>query len=468
MKNQNGNSLIKGLVTIGDFIILNIIVFAITASLPYMSDKFGRDIKMYIFICNVSMIITKMLFSPIIHLRHIDFGKIIANVFKMTVMQSILFYVCIRLIYDGGGLFNAIAYYFPAMFIAIILSRFIEFKALNWYRRRGGNMRTIVFVGNDPANMIVYKELMEDPSSGYNATGYYSNGVFEDCPPELKKLGSLDDLSGIIHGEGKTTLQADYLFCSLSHRDTAMIRDLMNYCDNNLTRFFYVPRILGTMSLGLSNERIGKLNLFTNHTAPLDDPTCRFVKRLFDITVSAVACAVTLPFIPIIALIIKIQSPGPLFFTQERTGFNGKPFKIFKFRSMNTNTDADTVQATENDPRKFPFGNLMRKWNIDEFPQFFNVLRGDMSIVGPRPHMTYHTHIYSKIIANYMTRHFYKPGITGWAQVTGYRGETRELWQMEERIHRDIWYMENWSFWLDMRIILMTVTSFFKKDDKAY
>lgn len=135
---------------------------------------------------------------------------------------------------------------------------------------------------------------------------------------------------------------------------------------------------------------------------------------------------------------------------------------------MHVNKDADTVQATENDPRKFAFGNFMRKSNIDEFPQFFNVLKGDMSIVGPRPHMLHHTEIYGSIIDKYMVRHFSKPGITGWAQVTGFRGETKELWQMEERIKRDIWYIENWSFWLDLYIIYLTAKSIIIHDKNAY
>ncbi len=140
----------------------------------------------------------------------------------------------------------------------------------------------------------------------------------------------------------------------------------------------------------------------------------------------------------------------------------------YKFRSMHVNDDADRLQATEDDPRKFPFGNFMRKTSIDELPQFWNVLRGDMSIVGPRPHMLAHTEKYDRLIDKYMVRHFVKPGITGWAQVTGFRGETRELWQMEGRVERDIWYMQHWSLWLDLRIIWLTVKLMFKKDQQAY
>ena len=171
---------------------------------------------------------------------------------------------------------------------------------------------------------------------------------------------------------------------------------------------------------------------------------------------------------PIVALIIKRQSPGPIFFKQLRTGMNGKDFMCYKFRSMAVNSDSDTVQAVKDDPRKFPFGSFMRKYNIDELPQFLNVLKGDMSIVGPRPHMLYHTEVYSRLIQKYMVRHFVKPGITGWAQVSGFRGETHELWQMEERVKRDIWYIEHWTPWLDFRIIWMTLKSFVVHDEQAY
>ena len=151
--------------------------------------------------------------------------------------------------------------------------------------------------------------------------------------------------------------------------------------------------------------------------------------------------------------------PGPVFFKQKRNGLYGKEFTCLKFRSLKVNADADTKQATENDPRKTKWGNIMRRTNIDELPQFINVLLGDMSIVGPRPHMVKHTEEYRALINKYMVRHFAKPGITGLAQVTGWRGETSELWMMEERIRKDIWYVENWSLLLDIKIIFRTITN---------
>lgn len=198
------------------------------------------------------------------------------------------------------------------------------------------------------------------------------------------------------------------------------------------------------------------------------NPIGMFYKRCFDIVFSLVACVAVALFIPIIALIIKLQSRGPIFFVQDRTGKYGRTFRCLKFRTMRTNGECNIRQCTKHDPRVFPFGRFLRRTNLDELPQFFNVLMGDMSIVGPRPHMLYHTHYYSKRIPQYMSRHLVRPGITGWAQVTGFRGETSELWQMEERVRRDMWYIDHWSLRLDLRIVFMTVKTIFVHDEMAY
>ena len=170
----------------------------------------------------------------------------------------------------------------------------------------------------------------------------------------------------------------------------------------------------------------------------------------------------------IIAIGIKITSPGPVYFRQQRTGYKGKPFTCLKFRTMHVNREADTAQATANDPRKTRFGNFLRRTSLDELPQFINVIRGEMSVVGPRPHMLKHTEEYSKLVDRYMVRHFVKPGITGWAQVNGYRGLTDELWKMEKRVQHDVWYIENWTFALDLRIIARTILNVFHGESNAF
>ena len=240
----------------------------------------------------------------------------------------------------------------------------------------------------------------------------------------------------------------------------------MQLCNQRMVKFYYVPPVEET--LNLQPVFIDDIEVMTPYISPLDDSLNRFLKRLFDIITSIVALVFTALLFPFVCIIIKIQSPGPVFFRQRRTGLAGHEFYCYKFRSMHVNKDADRLQATKDDPRKYPFGNFMRKANIDELPQFWNVLCGDMSIVGPRPHMLAHTEQYSHLIGEYMVRHFVKPGVTGWAQVTGFRGETSELWQMEGRVERDIWYIQHWTFWLDIRIIWMTIKTIFHRDANAY
>jgi putative colanic acid biosynthesis UDP-glucose lipid carrier transferase len=201
---------------------------------------------------------------------------------------------------------------------------------------------------------------------------------------------------------------------------------------------------------------------------PLKSMPNRILKRAFDIIMSSIClCFYPLIYIPV-AITIKLTSPGPVYFKQERTGYRGKSFQCLKFRSMHVNKDSDKAQATEHDPRKTKFGDFLRRSSIDELPQFINVWKGDMSIVGPRPHMLKHTDEYSRIISQYMVRHTVKPGITGWAQVNGFRGITDELWKMEKRVEHDVWYIEHWSFALDLKIIYRTIVNVFHGEKNAF
>ncbi len=189
---------------------------------------------------------------------------------------------------------------------------------------------------------------------------------------------------------------------------------------------------------------------------PLGIRRNRMLNRFFDLVFSSVVILLSpLVLIPV-SLAIKLTSKGPVFFLQDRTGRNGRSFKCIKFRTMYVNREADILQATDNDPRITPVGHFLRRSSLDEIPQFVNVLKGDMSVVGPRPHMILHTRNYSAIIDGYMDRHLVKPGITGWAQVHGFRGPTEEMWKMEQRVRYDLWYVHNWSLGLDAKILLRT------------
>ena len=481
-KYSMGNELIKGGVVIIDFVILNVLLLLCKKYLDTVYPLyFSKEPRITFIIANVAMVIAHFCIGTIIHRRRTQIDEVFLSVLKLCLVHITIMFFCLRLLGGRGSvrMFKFMVIFLAAELTIIFICRLLEKLFIKFFRQSGRNTRSVLFVGSDPALLMLYRNLISDSSTGYKIRGYFANELMENCPKEIihhGTLGTLNQLIGFEPSEGATppscTLtdiaRTDELFCCLSHDENEQIMRLIKYCDKNLIHFYYVPRMSGNFLLNLQPEQLGETMVFTNHHEPLSHPLNKFIKRTFDIVVSAVVCLVMLPFIPLIAYLIKRQSPGPIFFKQQRTGFNGKTFTCYKFRSMHVNKDADKVQATKDDPRKFPFGDFIRKTNIDEFPQFFNVLKGDMSIVGPRPHMLAHTKEYGEIIDKYMVRHFSLPGITGWAQVSGSRGETKEVWEMEERIQKDIWYIENWTFWLDIRIILRTFVTLFVPDKKAY
>lgn len=490
---RKDDSLIKLIVVILDFITINCLMLAFIKLAPaIIPDYILEHEKMTFLLLNFALVISQSEYSTVLHLRTTKFKNAFIQSFKLTYSHILILFLSLRLLANHGMLFEFMLLFCITEHLTLVASRYLEHMVLRAYRKAGGNISTILFVGNDFANVEIYNKLMKDQATGYRVLGYFADNEIKNADSGFTYLGTIGDLNKIMENckqvstNDKKELSIELttkgsvkdskfqiagvneIFCSLSHNDDEEIEKIMQFCDNNVIHFYYVPRQFGNYQLGLKPENIGEFRVYSNHKEPLMVFQNAAAKRLFDIVFSLCVCICMLPLFPIIALMIKLQSPGPLFFKQARTGSDGKIFYCLKFRSMHVNKDADTVQATKNDPRKFPFGNFMRKTNIDELPQFFNVLKGDMSIVGPRPHMLKHTEQYSEIVDKYMVRHFCKPGITGYAQVTGYRGETKEVWQMEERIKRDIWYIENWSFWLDLKIIFMTAKSIIVPDKNAY
>lgn len=467
---DNKNKTLKWLVYLFDVITYILVIEAIVLMAPkFVPIALLHHTDLAEALGVLCFVVFSFIFPTVIHLRIISVQKVIVRNALVALSSQMLFIALWHVMTVESQ--NEKVFFLIStigVFLALMLVRFLESCVLNYVRLKGHNLRNIVFVGSDPANLLVYEEMIKDPTTGHNVLGYYSNDEIEDAPETFKKLGTRSDLAEIIDGNKSFDKHVDELYCSLSHDDKDEMRRLIRYCDKEVVHFYYVPRIFQNLQMSLKPEIIGNNVVFTNHYEPLAEAGNRMVKRTFDIFFSLVVLILLLPITIVVYFIIKKQSPGPIFFKQERTGMNGQNFFCYKFRSMHVNADADKVQATKDDPRKFPFGNFMRKYNIDELPQFLNVLKGDMSIVGPRPHMTLHTEQYSALIDKYMVRHFAKPGITGLAQVTGFRGETEQLWQMEGRIKKDIYYIENWTFWLDIKICFLTALSMVYHDKNAY
>lgn len=323
------------------------------------------------------------------------------------------------------------------------------------YRRQSSHRVRVLFVGDITNAAGLYDKMAHDASTGYKVLGYFSDVVPEVENEKYNFLGTLLDAEKFLEENATST---DEVYCTLPTRNQTVIKQMATFCDNNVIRFFCVPDSYSFLKHRTNMVTIDETHVVSIHRSPLESMDNRILKRAFDFVGSTVFLCTLFPIVYVIfGTWIKLTSPGPIFFKQKRSGLNGKEFWCYKFRSMAVNDQADKLQATANDPRKTRVGDFMRRTNIDELPQFINVWKGEMSMVGPRPHMTLHTDEYRNQINQYMVRHFVKPGITGYAQVTGYRGETRELWQMEGRVKQDIWYLENWSFALDLWIIIKTL-----------
>ncbi len=333
-----------------------------------------------------------------------------------------------------------------------------------YWRHLPKNCSNVIILGAGQVASQVYEELIKSRIQGYNVLGIYDDRDPVDYKVDstLVKGKLVDALEMIQSGKVNEVISA------LPAGDDRKSLDILKEAERCFVKSLIVPDFQRYIKRGVSLVNVVNIPMILFRDEPLEEPWNSLGKRLFDIVFSLIILVVFSPVYLIVGIAVKLSSPGPIFFRQLRTGKNGKDFYCLKFRTMKVNDEADRLQATKGDSRITKVGAVLRKTNLDEMPQFVNVLIGNMSVVGPRPHMVSQTEQYSKLIDEYMVRHLAKPGITGWAQVTGYRGETSDISQMIGRVKQDVWYIENWSFWLDIRIIFQTVFNMIKGDKAAY
>ncbi|MEN8185835.1 MAG: undecaprenyl-phosphate glucose phosphotransferase [Bacteroidota bacterium] len=346
------------------------------------------------------------------------------------------------------------------IFFAISLFRFIYLYALKLYRLEGGNFRNVILVGTNNSIKKIYDFLESHPELGYNILGCFSDK--EEDPKS--HLGSIESSFNFALEN-----DVDEIYCSISELSKKNIKKFIDFADNNLKVLKLIPDTKDVFTTKMVVDYYDYIPILSLRKIPFDDPVNQVLKRLFDILFSLFIIIFVLSWLsPLLFILIKLESRGPLFFKQTRDGLNGDTFECFKYRSMKINDLADEIQATKDDTRVTKIGQFIRKTSIDELPQFINVFLGDMSVVGPRPHMLSQTKKYAKLVDKFMVRHFVKPGITGLAQTRGYRGEIEKNEDMENRVRLDIFYIENWSFIMDIKIIGQTVLNVFKGENKAY
>ncbi|GEO05998.1 undecaprenyl-phosphate glucose phosphotransferase [Adhaeribacter aerolatus] len=349
-----------------------------------------------------------------------------------------------------------------AFLFGLIINRFIYFSIKEWVKRSVHLQRKILILGN---NQVAKKltAYLERQGFGANIVGYVDDKVSATGTTKLPVFNNLDEALTI-----SNQLQVNEIYSTIMPENNHKVYNMMKQADKDLIRFKIVPDFSYFIDRPIHIDYLNDLPILTVRREPLEEEINRFNKRAFDIAVSLFVVIFILSWLfPLIGILIKLESKGPIIFSQLRSGKDNKPFKCYKFRSMGENNDP-SKQATKNDMRVTRIGRILRKTSLDEFPQFVNVLKGEMSIVGPRPHMLKHTVDFSNQADDYMIRQFLKPGITGWAQVNGFRGEITELYHIKKRVEYDLWYLENWSLWLDIRIMFLTVYNAIRGEENAY
>ena len=347
--------------------------------------------------------------------------------------------------------------------LVLLINRFIYLGIFKYFKNNEYLNKKIIILGyNETAKRLT--SYFEQESYNTQIMGYVED---EENIHELSNYPVFTSITDTL--EVAKNLDVQEIFSTITPEQNNFIYELMYQSEKECIRFRIVPNLSLFITREVHIEYFGELPVLSLRKEPLDDVGNRIKKRALDFVVSLIVTIFILSWlIPFLGFLIFLDSGGPIFFKQLRTGKDKKPFFCLKFRSMKPNKEADQKQATLNDDRITKLGRFIRKTSLDEFPQFLNVLRGEMSLIGPRPHMVKHTSDYSKIVDEYMVRQFIKPGITGWAQINGYRGEISNVEQIKMRVNKDLWYLENWTLWLDIRILFLTVYYVFKGDEKAF
>lgn len=447
------------ILTLSDFLIINI-AYAITARLA--PSFVLENARMVWLMANIAYLPAAYILRKPQISRYINMEHVVSASIKVLILHATVFICGLYFLEIGSISWTAMSLFYGLLVIMLPLWWVLSRLIIKYYRRRGRNYSRIVIVGSNPTARRLCEIMSSDLGFGYTIQGIFDDAPTGDTDPELYR-GTIDMLEKYIREHN-----INEVYCTLEASRQDDRAEVVRIAERCVVQVYIVPQLVSSLPRNYEMFAIGPMPVLGVLRQPLAVVSNRVAKRAFDLAVSSL----TLLFFPLVlipvGIAIKLSSPGPIFFRQERTGYRGRTFKCFKFRTMVVNDQADQTQTTKNDTRKTRVGEFLRHSSIDELPQFINVFLGDMSVVGPRPHMLAHTKQYSELINKYMVRHYIKPGITGWAQINGLRGQTEELWQMERRVEHDVWYIENWSTWLDIKIMFRTVYNAFRGEDNAF
>ena len=417
----------------------------------------------------ISFNLTWLLAASFLNLyTHVTLNKL-ESIFRQTWKTTIVhvgFYAAVLLFKNEAEFYKVfICIVLALLVVSFTISRFLLTYIAEFIIDKAKLQQKTAIIGYNETGLKL-AQFFNEKTSMYSFEGFFDNtdGAGYSINKDGKIVGSIENC---INFAVENDIRE--IYSTLLPNQHEQVNSLLEVAEKNCVRVKFVGDFQPTGSVVHHVEYMDNMPVMSLRAEPLQDWSNRAKKKVFDVILSGLVIVLILSWlVPIIAILVKLESRGPVFFKQLRSGKNNRPFWCYKFRSMRTDNHDASVQASKGDKRVTKIGAFLRKTSLDEFPQFLNVFTGDMSIVGPRPHMLKHTEQYSAIINKYMVRQFLKPGITGWAQVEGYRGETKDPKLMEKRVEHDIWYMENWSLMMDIKIIFMTVINVFKGEETAY
>jgi len=449
---------IKPILFLGDIIILNISFITVFALLIDV-DFTQRSFYIFLVVINFIWIITgPFIINPYRSDRVFQITIVLRRVTSAVILHLLI--VTILLLYFKNTEITRLQYviFYLSYYMLIVVWRVVFIYFVRSYRKRGFNYRNIIILGYGEISKELEQYFILHPELGYRLLGFFDEKDISD-----DTLGKLSEVESFC-----TNIEVDEIYCCLPYVDSLYLKQIIDLGDEHLIKVKLISDFRGFSFNSVDLERYDHIPILNVNSIPLDSRAKRFGKRAFDIIFSGLIILFLLSWLfPIVAFFIRIDSRGSILFRQKRTGKNNNTFWCLKFRTMQINQDADKIQAVKGDIRITRIGAFLRKYSIDELPQFLNVFIGTMSVVGPRPHMLKHTQEYSKLVDKFMARHFVKPGITGLAQAKGYRGETETVLSMKNRVTLDRFYIANWSLILDIKIILLTITSILKDNKNA-
>lgn len=420
----------------------------------------GIEIFNFLWMMNLGWFVAANILGIYQIFRLTKITRIIKDILKQMLVFSFMAFAFFT-IYQINLSTALIRYIFQMLFFlggSIIFIRVLAYFLIKRYRLMGGNFRNVIIAGiaensTKLADFFTYKK-----EYGYRFQGYFSNRKTEQ-----PFLGKLEDIPAFAE-----KINLHQIYCNVGELKVDELNDLIRFAENNLIEIKFIPDPKVDYGQNLALQYYDYIPVFALREIPFQTDM-KWIKRAFDLVFSSLVIIFILSWlIPVLGLLIRLESKGPIIFRQKRNGLNNDEFYVFKFRSMYVNGHSDKKQTSVNDNRMTKIGRFIRKSSIDEMPQFFNVLLGDMSVVGPRPHPVFLTEQYSKIIDKYMVRHFVKPGITGLAQIKGYRGEVLDNDQMRKRIRLDKFYIENWTLFFDIEIVIKTILNSFRNHHNGH